>query len=93
MDGGSDVSRIMAGSVRGTQRCVCAHIAWLKQQDEEEAGMGLGRGGLEHVMGLAFTASRQQVTAEEAARLSTLGSGGLPGCVMFKLGAQGLGNV
>lgn len=68
MDGGSDVSRIMAGSARGTQRCVCVHIAWLRQQDEEEAGTGLGRGGLEHVMGLVFTASHQQVTAEEAAR-------------------------
>lgn len=72
MDGGSDVSRIFAGSGKaGTQSIVCARMctAWLMQQDEEEAwvGLGLGRGGIKHVPGLVFTASNQQVTAEEAA--------------------------
>ena len=38
--------------------------------------------------GLAFTASNQQVTAEEAANPS----GGLPEGVMLQLEAEGLGN-
>ena len=44
----------LAGSGKaGTQSTVCARmcIAWLMQQDEEEAwvGLGLGRGGIKHV--------------------------------------------